>query len=259
MLRAILFSIALASGGVAAWLVGAVPSSGPGTAQTAMSSGPVRTTEVLVAASSVEQGTVLGPEQMRWQTWPVEAAQNSYILRPEQPNAIDEVAGSVARSPLVAGAPVVAENLAPAESSFLSSVLRSGMRAVAIRISAEKTAGGFILPNDRVDVLQATPCRPQDGCGSGTAVRTILNNVRVLAIDQSGSESSSESVLVGKTATLELTPAQAETIVSAEATGMLSLVLRAASDRGKELDEPSDTNRTVRVLRGGVGEYVKIR
>lgn len=258
MLRIALFTIALASGGAAAWLVGAMPAS-EREAGAAVASEPAKTTDILVAALDVEQGTQLRPEQMRWQTWPVEAVQPSFILRAERPNALDELTGSVVRGHLVAGAPIIAGNIAPAQTSFLSAVLGAGMRAVAIRVSAEKTAGGFILPNDRVDVLLTVPCRPEDGCETGMTVRTILRDVRVLAIDQSGSEASSENVLLGKTATLELDPEQTETIVAAEASGTLSLVLRAAADRGKESDPSRDAPRTVRVLREGVREYVTIR
>lgn len=258
MLRIALFTLALASGGAAAWLVGATPANETEVG-VAVSAEPVTTTDILVAASDVEQGTQLRAEQMRWQTWPAEAVQPSFILRVERPDAADELAGSVVRGQLVAGAPIVMGSIAPAQTNFLSAVLSPGMRAVAIRVSAEKTAGGFILPNDRVDVLLAVPCRPEDGCETGMTVRTILTDVRVLAIDQSGGESSSENVLLGKTATLELDPDQTETIVAAEASGTLSLVLRAAADRGKEPDASRDAPRTVRVMRGGIREYVTVR
>lgn len=258
MLRVVLIIIALASGAVAAWLVGNMSMNGTrnGTSPT---SEEVRITEVLVAATDVAPGMPLRIEQLRWQTWPAETVQESFILRSERPDAPEEIAGSVVRGHLVAGAPIITENIAPAQTSFLSAVLSPGMRAVAIRVSAEKTAGGFILPNDRVDVLLAVPCRPADVCETGMTVRTILRDVRVLAIDQSGSDSASENVLLGKTATLELSPEQAETIVAAEASGALSLVLRSAADRGRAPDQPRETPRTVRVIRGGESEYVTIR
>lgn len=257
MFRIILLAVALGSGAVAAWLVAAMPANE--TQAAALSPELIRTTEVLVAASDVEQGTQLRPKQMRWQAWIADAVQPAFIVRSERPDAIEELTGSVARGHLVIGGPIVMGNVAPAQSSFLSAVLTPGMRAVAIRVSAEKTAGGFILPNDRVDVLLTTPCRAEDGCQSGMTVRTILKNVRVLAIDQSGSDTSSESVLLGKTATLELDPTQTETIVGAEASGTLSLVLRAAADKAEVVDASEQARRTVRVLRGGVSEYVTIR
>lgn len=255
MLRVVLLSMAVSSGGVAAWLAG----SGLQDAPTPIATSSFQTQEVLVAAADLEQGATLLPEHMRWQTWPAEAVQNGFITRSAEASEPGSLSGSLIRARLVAGTPILADSIAPANSSFLSAVLSEGMRAVAIRVSAEKTAGGFILPNDRVDVLLAISCLPNDGCNRAMNVQTILTNVRVLAIDQSGGESGSEGVLIGKTATLELNPKQVEMIVGAEATGVLSLVLRAAADRGVTQELTTEQNRVVRVRRDGVVEYVTIR
>lgn len=254
MLRIALFIIALTSGGVSAWLVSAMPASSP--AEPVVQ--PVSTEDVLVATIDLDQGMQVAAEHLRWQPWPAEALNASFILRSKQPGAADELAGSILRGRVVAGEPIVPGKLSPAGSSFLSAVLSPGKRAVAIGISAEKTAGGFVLPNDRVDVMLTVACQPEDGCAGTMTVRTILRNVRVLAIDQSGSDKNSEGVLVGKTATLELDPVEAETLVGAEASGTLSLVLRSAADH---LDQQSqvEESRTVRVWRSGVGEYVKLK
>ncbi len=258
MLRILLFTMALASGGGAAWLVGSM--SGPGTGVALADATPeAATVEVLEAADDLERGVQLNADQVRWETWPAERVKASFILRSKRAEAAEELAGSVVRSFLVAGTPVLAQSLAPAGSSLLSATLDPGKRAVAIRISAEKTAGGFVLPNDRVDVLLSDECRPQDGCSTGISVRTILKNVRVLAIDQSGGKETSGSSLVGKTATLELGPDQAETLIGAEASGTLSLVLRSAGDHGTAHDTVAPESRTVRVMRGGVTAYETVR
>lgn len=258
MLRILLFGMALASGGGAAWLVASMGAEGPADAFATESREP-RTEEVLVAAVDLEHGAQLGIDQLRWESWPVERTQSSFILRSDRPGAPEELAGSVLRSFLVAGTPLVLQSLAPTKSSLLSATLARGKRAVAISISAEKTAGGFILPNDRVDVLLSAQCRPADGCTSGISVRTILKNVRVLAIDQSGGKETSESSLIGKTATLELAPEQVETLIGAEASGTLSLVLRSAVDHDSSLESVEPKNGTVRVMRGGVTAYEKVR
>ncbi len=258
MLRIILFSMAVGSGGFAAWLAGAAPQDGPPALSAAEMPAPA-IEEVLVAALDIEQGATLLPEHTRWQAWPADAVQEGFFTRSTDADAAETLAGSVVRARLIAGAPVLAESVAPAKSNLLSAVLSAGMRAVAIRVSAEKTAGGFILPNDRVDVLLAVPCLPENGCSGGMAVRTILKNVRVLAIDQSDGEANGEGVLIGKTATLELDPAQTEAIVGAEASGTLSLVLRSAADRAEALDPATDQSRVVRVRREGVTEYVTVR
>lgn len=259
MLRILFVTMALASGGGAAWLVGAMGADGTPAGDVGASPAPIHMEEVLVAATDIEQGGQLALEQMRWQSWPRETAQSAFILRSDQPDAPEKLAGSVARSHLVAGTPVLAQSLAPARSSLLSAVLSPGKRAVAIRISAEKTAGGFILPNDRVDVLLTVPCRPEDGCSTSMNVRTILKNIRVLAIDQSEGENASDTALIGKTATLELDPLQAETIVGAEASGTLALVLRAAADHAESLENLAQESHTVRVRREGVSEFVTLR
>lgn len=259
MIRALLFSVALVSGGFAAWLVASTQSAETRTTD-AGASVAVPMDEVLVAARDVEQGVELLPEHLRWQNWPADAVDPAFIVRSLRPEAVEKLAGLVTRGSVTAGEPIVDKKLAPARSGFLSAVLTPGMRAVAISISAEKTAGGFVLPNDRVDVLLTVPCRPEDGCSAGMTVRTILRNVRVLAIDQSGKDSGgAENALVGKTATLELDPLQVETLIGAEASGALSLVLRSAADHAAPADEASERSRTVRVRREGVSEYVTVR
>ena len=258
MLRMILFSMAVGSGGVAAWLAGAAPQGEPPATAAAETPSPA-IEEILVAALDLEQGATLLSGQTRWQAWPADAVQDGFIVRSSEEEQAEELVGSVLRGRLIAGAPVLADGCAPAKSNLLSAVLAAGMRAVAIRVSAEKTAGGFILPNDRVDVLLAAPCPPESGCSAGMAVRTILKNVRVLAIDQSGDEPAGDPTLIGKTATLELDPVQTEAIVAAEASGTLSLVLRSAADRAEALDPATDESRVVRVRREGVSEYVTVR
>lgn len=259
MLRALLLTVALVSGGASAWLVSASTSSETGAEERTAMVTTIEMPEVLVAVGNVEQGGQLAAEHMRWQPWPSDAVTGTYITRAERPAAVDELTGSVLRGKLVPGEPIVAEKLAPPGSSLLSAVLSPGKRAVAIAISAAKTAGGFVLPNDRVDVVQILPCRPEEGCNGGMSVRTILRNVRVLAIDQSGQQTDSKGVLIGKTATLELDPPQAEILVGAEASGVLSLVLRSSADHAETAEAGPKKQRTVRVWREGVAEYVKVQ
>ncbi len=110
-------------------------------------------------------------------------------------------------------------------SGFLSAILPSGMRAIAVRISASNTAGGFILPGDRVDVVQTVAQQASSDAPAENVSRTILSNIKVLAIDQTVGEKEGEAAAIGKTATLELDPAQVELITAAEASGTLSLAL----------------------------------
>lgn len=269
MLRILLLSVALAAAGGAAWLVEAVKPTEANANSPADAQQPMLMAEVLVAAVDLPAGTTLKAEDLRWQAWPADAVNPSFVRYAQKPTAPVEMAGMVLRAPLLAGSPVLPDQVGDTTSGFLSAALTPGMRAVAIPVSAERTAGGFILPNNRVDVLLANSCEGDvDGCVNGVRVRTILQDVRVLAIDQAGAEKAEEAAVVGKTATLELAPRDAETLVAAEAAGRLSLVLRSVKDEGvvetveveatpSAAAQPAPAQR-VRVTRGGVASYYEL-
>src|SRR5690606_16094046 len=136
-------------------------------------------------------------------------------------------------------------------------ILPPGKRAVAIRVSAEKTAGGFILPNDRVDVIH-TITRPGEAGAPGTsASRTILKNIRVLAVDQIANDPKGQAV-VGKTATLELSPTQAEAVATGQIAGVLSLALRSVADSDDEAILVQEKQTSIRIIRAGQIEVVRV-
>jgi pilus assembly protein CpaB len=238
---------------VAAWLsFGLQPDPAPA-ATVAAPIPQIRTQEVLVAALDLEQGMTLTDQDVRWQTWPEASVNGAFITRVGRPEAIGELTGSVVRQAMVTGEPVHGGRLANSDSGYLASLLKSGMRAVAVRVSAETSAGGFILPNDRVDVLHT-------GGDSGASSRTILNNIRVLAIDQNAVDSGPEKdTAIGKTATLELTPEQAELISGAQSSGALSLALRATVDNDEVAPPVARRNAgiAVRIVRAGQSETVE--
>ncbi len=130
--------------------------------------------------------------------------------RSDRPNAIENLSGSIARAPFVTGEPIREAKLVNAKGSgFMAAILPSGMRAISTQISPETGAGGFILPNDHVDVILTRRDRDaeKDGGRRHPQQRNhSLTNVRVLAIDQNVQEKDGQKVVVGKTATLELTP-----------------------------------------------------
>jgi pilus assembly protein CpaB len=154
----------------------------------------------------------------------------------------------------VSGEPIREDKLSRG-SNLLASLLTPGKRAVAIRISVESTAGGFILPNDRVDVIQ-TVVRPGPNQTDNLS-RTFLSNIRVLAVDQKVEETKGQAVAVGKTATLELSPAQAEAIAAAQSNGTLSLSLRSVADNDDEPALSGTDNVSVRFFRAGQREVIK--
>jgi pilus assembly protein CpaB len=220
---------ALAAGGAAFLARGLL---GGGTSHVAAApTPPPATTEVMVAASDIAPGQKLTPELVRWQKWPANSIDPSFITGSNETDTQAAVKGVVVRSPVVAGQPLTTLNVVHADSaSFMSATLMPGMRAVSITVSVASVAGGFILPNDRVDLVLTQPL-PE---GHRFRSATILQDVRVLAIDQATQDSKQEkaqkAVSDAKTATLELSPEQAEKVTRAQATGTLSLLLRPLMD-----------------------------
>jgi pilus assembly protein CpaB len=187
----------------------------------------ITTSEVLVASNSEDSGTPLTPDMVHWQQWPKSSVDGSFITQETSPNISTIVTGAVVRSPLVAGQPITTTNIVHSSSSgIMAATLSPGMRAVSIGISTETSAGGFILPNDRVDVILTE----QIGDAHQFHARTILADVRVLAVDQTYKEDKDQKVVLAKTATLELTPQQAEATERAQASGTISLSLRGLGD-----------------------------
>lgn len=269
MLRMAIFTLALMSGGTAAWLSS---SSEPVSAAAAPdSTAPLE--HVLVAAMDIVPGTRIDAAALRWQPWPQDALSESYITRLAKPDAAETLIGMAVRSPVLSGEPIHLGKIAPSDAGLLSVMLPQGRRAVAVRISADTTAGGFILPNDRVDVLHTRMRQGEDGQADATS-RAILRKVRVLAIDQAVDADTGS--VVGKTATLELAPEEAEAVVAAEAAGTITLALRSANDADEpelvpepELElEPAfvgervsqaPTTKAIRVFRGVQPELVEVR
>jgi pilus assembly protein CpaB len=198
--RIVVLLIALAAGGIAALLAGR--SDRPAQiVQAPVAS--LETVDVLIAGSDIGLGHTISGNELRWQTWPTAAAGAHFIRRKDRPDAINQLAGSIARSPFMTGEPIREARLIKAQGSgYMAAILPSGMRAVSTDVTPETGAAGFILPNDRVDVILSR--RDREGGAEVHISETILSNVRVLAIDQTVEEKGGQRVVVGKTATLEL-------------------------------------------------------
>jgi pilus assembly protein CpaB len=221
----------------------------------------IQLADVLVLKEDVAMGTSV-TDKLVWQSWPADALDERFIRRDQEENALEEMNASVARVPLYSGEPLRKSKLIGGGQSFLSSILPAGKRAVATQIAADTSAGGFILPNDYVDVIMTRRSGNAGGSGSGDGfiTETILKNIRVLAIDQAIREDEEgRKVRVGDTATLELTPQQAEIItVAAQMADRLTLALRAVVDAqepvessGEYLVSGNGRRGTVRLIRNG--------
>jgi pilus assembly protein CpaB len=228
--RIVVLAVALGAGGIAAYLASGSDNKPAPAAPVAQ----LPTVDVLVARSDIALGQTLKPDDLQWQTWPAATASSTFIRRGEHPDATNQMAGSIARAPFISGEPIREQKLVKADGSgFMAAILPTGMRAISTEISPETGAGGFILPNDRVDVILTRREKNPDANNAAQDVVVsliILTNIRVLAIDQAPKEKDGQNTVVGKTVTLELKPEQTATLAAARQAGTLSLALRSIAD-----------------------------
>lgn len=258
--RIILLVVALLAGGLAAFL--AVRGTAP---QQVMVEGPTQIIEeqkakVLVAKLPIGVGQRLTADAIEWQDWPEFAVRPEYISQAVLPDAPTKMLDAIARFEFFPGEPIIDKKLVHSDQGYLSAVLTKGMRGVSVPVSADAAAGGFVLPNDRVDVVLSR----------GGISQTILANVKVLAIGtrlgEAGTtgapadpENPRADVFQGGTiATLELTPAQGELIINAAKIGTLSVVLRSIADFAPTPGDTakSETSRAIKMIRFGAGTEV---
>lgn len=185
---------------------------------------------ILAARQDLVVGQQVSANDLYWQAWPEEATGPGYIIENRGQGAAD-FAGSIVRSAISQGEPITGRRLVQAgDAGFMSAILTPGMRAVAVPITPETAAGGFILPNSRVDVIVTYEQESENSRGTrrNFVAQSLVENARVLAID--GTFGDGEENVVGDTATLELTPDQARAVTLAVARGEIALVLRSLSD-----------------------------
>lgn len=199
--------------------------------------------EVLVAAREMRMGEILTADDVRWQPWPLEAVSEFYITKDRDEAAMEAMQGVLARQGFVPGEPIVEAKLLRLDNpSIMSAMLREGMRAMSVRVVEETAAGGFILPGDHVDVILTREVVFFDQSGQERVAKTtntLLRAVRVLAIGQTFQDEGDAAALIANTATLEVTPEQAEILSLAEQSGQMSLALRGVSELfGEEGEEP---------------------
>ena len=200
---------------------------------------PQAVKNVLVATSDLPAGSFVKAEHVRWQPWPEGALNDSYLV--EGAVKPEDVVGAVVRRGIVAGEPVTNGRIVrPGDRGFLAAVLQPGMRAVSVAVNATSGIAGLVFPGDRVDIIltQTIPT----GRDPRIASETVLENVRVLAIDQVLNDQSGEPTL-GKNATIEVTPKQAEVVAVVSDMGRLSLSLRslARPATGGDALDPTET------------------
>jgi len=234
--RLVVLLLAAVAAGAAALLVRALLGGGTTKADARPEPAPIAISSVLVAASNLQPGQALSANLVRWQKWPKSSVDPGFILQSGALSLDAAIAGTVARSPIVAGEPVTYNKIVRSGAGgFMAATLAPGMRAVSIPTTVSAVAGGFILSNDRVDIIltQTVGDNPKRAIS-----RIVLSDVRVLAIDQTTS-GSTKAVSDAKTATLELTPDQVKTLSRAQASGTLSLALRPLGEMNADAQSAS--------------------
>lgn len=246
-------------------------------------------TQVLVAKRDLPIGTRLVAADVAWQAWPSDALSGAFITNGAAPAAPDGkveaakaavagaadqmiggdpakiVEGAIVRDPILTGEPITNRKIVRGgEGGYLSVVLTPGKRAMAVPVTSETAAGGFILPGDRVDVLMTREAQSSDGGGGNgrlVVAETVLQNIRVLALDQSTAADKDAKSIVAATATLEVGPTEAEALTRAKAGGPVTLALRAYTDLGGPSGlarKAAVADSTIRINRGGQTSNVSV-
>ncbi|MEJ8476200.1 Flp pilus assembly protein CpaB [Roseibium algae] len=201
--------------------------------------------QVLVASKDIRLGEKLTAKDLEWAPWPENSLPKGAITKSKVPEAEETYTGQIAKAPIYGGEPIRPQRLIDTDRGFMAAMLPKGQRAIAVSVEAETSAGGFILPGDKVDLILT-----RSGRDNSATSETILENVRVLAIDTTtAGEKDQKNLSPKRTATLELALSQAEIVAQAQQSGTISLALRSAQDS-------SDDNEEIVRKRGGVS-FVK--
>ncbi len=192
-------------------------------------------TPVLVMVRDVKVGELLRPDDFEWKDWPDTTLNPNYYTQDISPTAIEDLTGSVVRTAMVEQEPLLPQKIVrKGETGYMAALLTPGLRAVSVEISTDKASGGFILPGDRVDVMVTYQIEMTDPVTGAVDTRPnttiILENVRILAIDQQFRSEEGGQYAIGSTATVELKPEMARLLVMAERIGEVSLALRSLQD-----------------------------
>ena len=242
--RLVVLGVALGAGLLAARMVMTSQSPAP---KKVVAESPEKSekVKVLVAAKDIGLGQKLAATSLSWADWPSDAVPPGAITHAKDPKAAEIYVGHIAKAPIYQGEPIRSQRLINTDKGFMASILPKGKRAIAVGVEAETTAGGFILPGDKVDLILTRQNEDRT-----VLSETFLENIRVLAIDTTtAGEQDEKSLSPKRTATLELSPEQAEIVAQSQQLGTISLALRSAQDSS------DDDNGPIR-RRGGVN-FVK--
>ncbi len=212
--------------------------------------------KVLTMARALNPGERLRDGDLIWSEWPANIIQKSFITQKKSPNAAQVFSNALVRGSFFKGEPFSPSKvIKEGDASLMATILPMGLRAFSIKVSPEKAVSGFILPNDRVDVLLSKGGNNGRSLFGGGQSTTILRNIRVLAIDQTFSGTSSANK-IGERVTLALTSSQAEMLALAQLSGSISLALRSLEDiAAGGSEKPS----SLLLIQAGFGSYAHVK
>lgn len=240
--RLVVLLLAAVAAGVAALLVRGLLGGGTPKSNALPAPPPIAVSQVLVASGNLQPGEPLAAGQVHWQKWPTANVDPGFITDANGMSLAAAVTGTVVRAPIVTDEPITFSKIVKSDAAgFMAATLRPGMRAVSIGVSVVSVAGGFVQPNDRVDIILTETLGDNP---KRVSARIVLSDVRVLAMDQASGNSNQKAVSDVKTVTLELSPQQAQSVARAQASGTLSLALRALGDQDGALNAQAANGKT---------------
>jgi pilus assembly protein CpaB len=184
------------------------------------------TTNVVVATEDIPFGQTIVPQNLRLVSWPQESIPLGSFTSVDEVLASAQGENRIALTAIVAGEPLLRSRISGfGERPILSRQVSEGMRAISIRIDDVIGVAGFVLPGDRVDILLT---RNDEDNANLMVTDIVLQNITVLGIDQSADQRTDEPI-VARTATVEVTPDQAQRLALAQRAGTLSLALRGST------------------------------
>ena len=205
---------------------------------------------VLVAQTNIPTGVFVQPTQMRWTSWPDEVIPPTYFT--DEQIAMEDLTGAVVRRGFTAGEPITKGRIIrPGDRGFLAAVLRPGYRAVAIRLNATSGVSGLVFPGDRVDLILTHGVKIE-GYRETRNTWWAKHSWKTSGCSPSTSSSTNTDgqPRVGKNATIEITPKQAEIVAVVQEIGPISMALPQPRER---------TNRSWRISPTSKGSWTSTR
>lgn len=203
---------------------------------------------VLVAAMELEPGVILAEKHLSTKLLEVDWIDDKTLKEQEQ------ALGRIVSNTIYAGELVHPSRLAqPGEGATLAALIPESKRAITIRVNDVIGVAGFLLPGNKVDVLNTV------SYGSRSAsTTTVLKNINVLAVDQTARTNDNKPVIV-RAVTLEVSPKEAEKLLSANSKGDIQLALRNPHEVDKPIAARKYTPRpSVTIIKGSQASNVRV-